>query len=114
METYTFFNTFPQDVVGRNYLQEAIGPIIHKVVISDQKYTYEIDATKCQKGEAEVPKNLQRFTERTKFTVDTIISPKVVDTMPSEIRYIISLLLITRNSFLTISPAESLLVIMQS
>eukprot|EP01118_Nematostelium_gracile_P002112 TRINITY_DN1225_c0_g1_i1.p1 TRINITY_DN1225_c0_g1~~TRINITY_DN1225_c0_g1_i1.p1 ORF type:complete len:253 (+),score=71.45 TRINITY_DN1225_c0_g1_i1:88-846(+) len=94
------------NIIGRKYLKETMGPVLHKLVIEESKLSYEIDPSKCDPEDFE--KNKSLLTERTKLVVDKIMDPKIVDKMPAEMRIIASYFSQLANLY---APKEKLALI---
>eukprot|EP01119_Soliformovum_irregulare_P020768 TRINITY_DN6782_c0_g1_i1.p1 TRINITY_DN6782_c0_g1~~TRINITY_DN6782_c0_g1_i1.p1 ORF type:complete len:1015 (+),score=334.12 TRINITY_DN6782_c0_g1_i1:326-3046(+) len=74
-------------LVGRPYLKEILGQIIHKI-ITESKTSLEIDPSKTETED--VDKNVTLLIERTKQVVDAMVDPKNVAKMPNELRIVAS------------------------
>eukprot|EP01114_Cavostelium_apophysatum_P017693 TRINITY_DN5318_c0_g1_i2.p1 TRINITY_DN5318_c0_g1~~TRINITY_DN5318_c0_g1_i2.p1 ORF type:complete len:955 (-),score=273.67 TRINITY_DN5318_c0_g1_i2:490-3312(-) len=75
--------------IGRKYLQDTVGPFVHRIVLTEHKVSLEIDPSKCETPD-EITTNKARLLEKTKNLIDTITSQQNIDRMPYEMRIIAS------------------------
>uniref|UniRef100_A0A6B2KX46 Ras-GAP domain-containing protein n=1 Tax=Arcella intermedia TaxID=1963864 RepID=A0A6B2KX46_9EUKA len=73
-------------VVGQQYLEQLIYPLVKEVCFNDKHMSYEIDPIKVDRSE--LPKNRDRLVVRIHQFLEFLTSPKMLEAMPIGIRYL--------------------------